>query len=338
MSTSSRILAVDWMKGLMIIIIVLHHYFLIPRFNHTYLPVDFFFCIAGYFLMNHFSQKRSSALSYTVKRIKQFFPALILVFLLSCLILHSRLDFSSFDRALQTIVSFSFLLTLTNGLVATIPFPILDITWFLSILIISGYFVYAVLGINKHLACSIILPLCMVFGYTLIFSQSASIQHSESVLGFNLSLIRGLCDLSAGVLVYEINREYKDAINRKSVLVNCSGIFATFLFVAVMLSEEYLDVVSVILLPIIILSLVTEKSWLNSFLKPVRGGILSLFGNHSLEILLIHQLVMISLYKVLEAVGMDLPAAVIIVLDLVLVLFSAMLLRKVCKLLWKTRS
>lgn len=328
-SSRNRIFAVDWMKGVMITIIVLHHYFCIPGFNHTYLPVDFFFFISGYFLMGGFSSKRSSAFQYTCKRVAKFYPAFLVCFFLSCIILHSRLDFSSLDAFVRTVGSFSFLLTLTNGLVTTVPFPVLDVTWFLSILVIAGFFVYALLDYDQKLACTIVFPLFIIFGYTLIFSNDASIQGGGIKYGFNLNLIRGFCDMSFGVLIHQLYSRHKESIDRKSTRFNILFILATVLFALIMITKECHDVFAVIILPFIILGLIMEKSWINSLLGHIRGGFFSVVGRHSFEILIIHQLVMITLYKLLDLVGLHIPLSLLVALDFILVLFLSFGLRKV---------
>lgn len=328
-SSRNRIFAVDWMKGVMITIIVLHHYFCIPGFNHTYLPVDFFFFISGYFLMGGFSSKRSSAFQYTCKRVAKFYPAFLVCFVLSCIILHSRLDFTSLDAFVRSVGAFSFLLTLTSGLVTTIPFPVMDVTWFLSILVIAGFFVYASLDYDRKLACTIVFPLVIIFGYTLIFSNDASIQSGGIKYGFNLNLLRGFCDMSFGVLIHQYYARYKESVDRKSALFNILFILATVLFVSIMVTKDCHDLLSVVLLPFITLGLIMEKSWINSLLGHIRGGFFSIVGRYSFEILIIHQLVMIVLYKLLDITGLHLPFPLLLLLDFTFVLFLSFCLRKV---------
>ncbi|MBR4586062.1 MAG: acyltransferase [Bacteroidales bacterium] len=327
-SSRNRIFAVDWMKGVMITIIVLHHFFCVPGFNHTYLPVDFFFFISGYFLMNGFSSKRTSAFQYTAKRISKFYPAVLVCFILSCIIFHSRLDFSSLDAFVRTVGAFSFLLTLTNGLVTTLPFPVMDVTWFLSILVIAGFLIYALLDYDPKLACTIVFPLVIIFGYTLIFSQDASIQSGGIRFGFNLNLVRGFCDMSFGALICQYYSKYKESVDRKSTLFNMLFILATVLFGLIMVTKECHDLLSVVLLPFITLGLVMEKSWINSLLGHIRGGLFSVIGRYSFEILIIHQLVMIVFYKLLDIIGLHLPFPLLLLLDFIIVLFLSFCLRK----------
>lgn len=327
-SSRDRIYAVDWMKGVMITIIVLHHFFCVPGFNHTYLPVDFFFFVSGYFLMNGFSSKRTSAFRYTTKRISKFYPALLLCFILSCIILHSRLDFTSLDAFVRTVGAFSFLLTLTGGLVTSIPFPVMDVTWFLSILVIAGFFVYALLDYDTKLACTIVFPLSIIFGYTLIFSHDASIQSGGVISGFNLNLVRGFCDLSFGVLIHRYYANYKESVDGKSILFNILFLLATALFVSIMVTKECHDLLLVVLLPFITIGLIMEKSWINSLLGHIRGGFFSFVGRYSFEILIIHQLVMIVFYKLLEIIGLDLPFPLLLLLDFIFVLVLSFCLRK----------
>ena len=330
---NNRCLAIDWMKGVMITIIVLHHFFLIPGFRQSYLPVDFFFFIAGYYLMNHFTVKQCSALYYTMQRVKKFYPALIITLVLSCVVFHSRLDFSSFDSAIRTIGSFSLLLSLTNGLVTSVSVSVLDVSWFLSILIIAGYLIYALLVYDKNLALHILLPICLIIGYTLLFNHNPSIQQKGILYGLNLSLVRGFCDMSAGVIIYEVYRQYKKEFDERWILINILCFLSFFMFLAIMFSKQYNDIFIVVVLPILTLGTVQDRSLLNSFLHYLHGGLFSIIGRFSFEILIIHQLVMVSLYKLLEVAGITLSLYLFIPLDLIMVFISAYLLKKVASYL-----
>lgn len=330
-----RNLAVDWMKGIMITIIVLHHYFLIPGFNQTYLPVEFFFCIAGYFLMDGFLRKGGSALDYTIKRVKRLYPPFFIAFLLYCIVLHNRISITSLDSFIQSLGSLSFLLTLTNGLVTEIHIPILDITWFLSILVIAGYILYALLDCNTKLTCNVLLPIFIIFGYTLIFCNDVSIQEGGIVYGFNLNLVRGFCDMSVGALICQIYQTHKNGIDKRSVWVNVLSCLSFLFFLLIMFSKECADVFTVIILPILVTGIIQDRSWLNKALEHIRGGVFSWIGTYSLEILLIHQLVMICLYKVSDIFRFALPTALIITVDFILVIICAVLLRQATRLLSK---
>lgn len=322
----------------MIIIIVLHHYFLIPGFNQTYLPVDIFFCISGYFLMNSFVHKRTSALRYTVKRIQRIYPALLVSLILSCLLLATRLDFSSFSSFLETIGKLSFIITLTNGLAPSLSFPIMDITWYLSVMIIAGFLVYSLLDYNEKLACTLVFPLSIIIGFTLIFSNGSSVQHSGIICGLSFSLIRGFCDIAIGVIVFEVYAIYREALNKRSVIVNIVSLLCFLFFLALMFSKKCLDVYMVFCLPMIMLGMVYDKSWASRVIRNIKGGLFSRVGRYTLEILVIHQLVMIGLYKILSVAGVSLPIIVIILLDIVLVYIAAYLLHGFCERIQKART
>ena len=327
----NRNLLIDWVKGLMITIIVLHHYFLIPGFNQTYLPVDVFFCISGYFLMNSFVHKRTTAISYTVKRIQRIYPALLVSLVLSCLLLASRLDFSNFSSFLESIGKLSFILTLTNGLAPSLSFPIMDITWYLSVLIIAGFLVYSLLDYNEKLACTLLFPLSIIIGFSLIFSNDSSVQHSGMIYGLSFCLIRAFCDIAMGVLVFEIYSKYREALNKRSVIVNILSLLCFAFFLALMFSKKCLDVYMVFCLPVIMLGMVYDKSWAGRLLGHIKGGLFSRIGKYTLEILVIHQLVMIGLYKILSIAGVSLPIYVIILLDLLFVYIAGYLLHVLCE-------
>ena len=87
-----------------------------------------------------------------------------------------------------------------------------------------------------------------------------------------------------------------------------------------------------------VLSLVSKNSWLNGILQYAEKKgivILPIVGKFSFEILMVHQSVLLVLYKLLDCFGISLPLIAIIAIDLPLVFLAAWILRRFCDSLKK---
>lgn len=106
-----------------------------PVFRCGYLVVEFFFILSGFFLMKHAENSRDSSLTYTLQKVKRFYPDLLiswglLIFNLSWL----------FKYDLKTVIGeifshiWEYLLLNSTG----ITWNILNgVTWYLSALLIA---------------------------------------------------------------------------------------------------------------------------------------------------------------------------------------------------------
>ena len=143
--------AVDAIKGLMILLIVLHHLVLIPFLHHGYLAVDMFFMIAGYYLANHFKAKGGTAFQYTAGRFKQVYLPYLLALILATILDYKRLiSFQGFEGFLETYAPYVAFLTLTEEMGFLSHWPIVLFGgWFLSVLIISGFLLFGLLEYNE---------------------------------------------------------------------------------------------------------------------------------------------------------------------------------------------
>ena len=242
MELSKRNLAIDWMKGLMILIIVLHHFFCVPHFNHTYLPVDFFFFVAGYFLMRSFCTKPQKGVFYIAGRVKQFYLEFFVALVIFVLLWHKRFAFSSYDEFIQAFAPLSSILSLTQQMGPDVYAKgILDVSWFLSVLIIGSFFVYGLLDFNKKLSAYIILPFIVVVGFTMLFSNNSSIAEGLTIAGvFGVPLLRGTCEIAGGSVLYQLAEDFDSSLRRHSVFVNIIGFLAFLLFLAIMLQTKVL--------------------------------------------------------------------------------------------------
>lgn len=287
---STRNLAIDWIKGWMILCIVLHHTWLIPGFR-GYLAVDVFFYISGFFMMRSFLRKPTTAIHYTWGRIKQIAaPYFICVLLGGGIMLTNHI--ASRD-------SFDSIMDITGKAFATIPFagefggeltraPFLLLYWYLNVLIAGSFILYAMLQYSERLSITILFPAIILLGYNALFSDSPSLDTFSRIGLLGAPLIRGLSEMAAGAMICHVYSNYKSGIERRSTLINVLGIISLLIFVALLFTQEALDKYTIITIPWLLLASVMDHSWLNATLNTIKFDFFSWIGRYTLYIYCIH--------------------------------------------------
>ena len=285
--------AVDFLKGFMIICIVLFHTPSYPFYEgfRGYLGVDVFFVLSGYFLMSGFLRKPMTTLDYTWKRIKMMLaPYLISVFV-SCL-LHFRqyLAIDSLSALVEQVGNLFFAAPFADELGGNLTMTSIVVGgWFLSALVICSFVLYGMLQYDKRLTILILLPAIILLGYNLMVSHSASFNSIGQREGFlGLSVVRGLFEMAMGMLLCHIYVNHKSGFEKRSVLINIVGVIAFFVFVAMMFTEETLDKYLIVTIPWFVLASVIEGSWLNALLGKIKGGLFARVGRYTLYVLCAH--------------------------------------------------
>jgi Acyltransferase family. len=171
-------------------------------------PVEFFFILSG-FLIYKSAQKHPqlSVLEYTGNKVKRFFPKYFTALVL-CTIIHFvsyrhnglTEDLFSFS---QCFISEALFLQAIGFLQSNINYP----CWYLSVLVIGGAFVFAVIKYNSRLATNIVLPCIVLFSYTLLFTRYDTIEQWGSIGIISLPLLRGISGMSLGAILSSIETE-----------------------------------------------------------------------------------------------------------------------------------
>ncbi len=332
MQKKERNAAVDALKGLMIILIILHHSQLLPFLHHGYLGVDVFFMIAGFYLMQHYSRKKGSAVSYTLQRIKGVYLPYLLALVLACILDYKRLiSFDGFEGFIETYAPFTAFLTLTEELGFVFHTPVILVGgWFLSVLIIGGFLLYGLLEFNERLTIRVILPFSILLGFTFYFSQSATAE-SFSILGaVSFPLLRGFLEMGTGMLLNAFIREQEGLLRRESVWVMLLSIAALVLFGLMVLAEKPLDGFLIIVIPLLLLGVLAPDSRLKKAYDRCPTKVLAGLGALSLEAYLIHQPVLHIVHSCFTHSSLPIRPAFILPADLIAVILAAFLLRLAC--------
>ena len=286
-----RIYSLDWLKGAMIICIVLHHSFFFPHF-HGYLGVDVFFFISGYFLMSSFLREPTTAVHYTWNRISRMAAPYFVCLILAC-ILHFRhinmengLD-SWTDQAGQLLFAIQFAEGI-GGSITSVSF--LLGSWFLSVLVICSFILYGMLQYNERLSTMLLFPAIVLLGYNAMIGSSLSVDNFTRIGILGASLIRGLFEMAAGAWICHVYYNHKASIDNKATLINILGLLSFIVFFAMLFSRQAADKYLIVTIPWILLSSVIDNSWLNSILNKLHGSILSRIGRYTIYVYCAHGL------------------------------------------------
>lgn len=335
---STRNYAIDWIKGLMIIIVVLIHTHEITPLHHGYLAVDVFFFISGFYLMHSFEKKHGTALQYTWSRVKRFYLPYLICFAASCLLRYEGLtSFPDYDTVVERLARFAFCLTLTEEIGPQVLFEhILDGSWYLSVLLIAGFLIYSMLEYNPNLSVQILFPFACILGFTFIFNRDPSIMNWSRYGAVSIPLLRGFTEMIAGALIFDVYNRFNGAVERRHVIINIAASISFVLLIALMFATKALDVYIVCLLPCILLGAVIQESWLNKILAKFQGGLLSRVGQNTIYVLFAHPPVLLLVYWTNEnLLNHSLSASLIVMLDLLLSSLATIGLIYCCKLIRK---
>ncbi len=345
MAIQNRNLAFDWIKGIMILFVVVHHAntmplvanndgVLLPFFQHGYIVIDLFFAISGFFLLNHYFKTKDTTNAFLIKRIRGLYLPFVICLTLS-VILDYRffLSFNGFDDFFARLARLYTNYTMTVEIGPTIGPIQLQGTWFIFTLLVASYLLYGIIEYNHRLAIKIILPVTCILGFTFYFSQTTTLDSFERVGAVSLPLVKAFCNMSLGALVYSFKNEEQITTNQRSIQI--IGLSALVLFFLIAFTKQSFDALSVVTVPFIILSICSESSWLSIIIK--KSWIAKAFcfiGSISLEVLLVHPLVLHIIHSLFKTFrGFFIPSCLLITIDiLAVILFSYLLHIFVCYL------
>lgn len=327
--------AIDAIKGLMIILIILHHSRLLPFMHHGYLGVDVFFVISGFFLMRHFSAKKSTtAFKYTISRLRTVYLPYLFALLLACILDYKRLiSFQGFEGFIETYSPFIAFLTLTEeiGFMAHSP-VILVGGWYLSVLIIGGFLIYGLLQYNENLTKKVLLPLSIIFGFTFLFSYNSFSVENFSVVGMiSLPLLRGTLEMGMGVLLFTLIQENQEWFNNRRICLGILSLVSLAVFFVMVMALKPIDGCLVIVIPLMLAGNLVSDSPFHCFYESFPTRVLPFIGTLSLELYLIHQPVIHIVHSGVALLHLPLSPVILVLLDFFFVIGVALLLRYLCR-------
>lgn len=184
-----------------------------------YIGVEFFFIVSGFLLAKKehttADDKASPSLNYrggvlyVIHRIKQLYPHYLFSFIISFIVfgIINKYSLIQYIKGLYGSLPEIFMMSMCGlNLKTMINVP----TWYLSVLIIAGYFLYTLLRANKQVFLYLLAPMGILVIYTYFYRYAGCIHYSslgENIvkgLYGNLPLFRGVADMSVGILLYHL--------------------------------------------------------------------------------------------------------------------------------------
>ena len=180
--------------------------------NGWRIAVEFFFVVSGFLLAYKCENSELTAWEYTKHRFKRFFPAYLLSTLIMAVfrIIDSGM---TFKQTMEFILNLSDELLLAQSLAlnyVTVNGP----TWYISVLIICGYFIFYLLRKYKETFSHFLAPLICIAAYSYLSKAMGcligNVYDFSEVLGLSVALIRGFGGMCAGVISYEFYKSLKN--------------------------------------------------------------------------------------------------------------------------------
>lgn len=182
-----------------------------PYFSGAYIGTEFFFLVSGFMIMKAAASKKASPFRFTLQRMKKLYPHYLAAFFL-LFITSSLTGGTSLFSSLKNLCSYCFELLFlhASGLkcFGLLNYP----TWYLSALIIAGFFLYACAYYNEKLYLTIIAPLSILVTYSFFSATTGHIDvwGGNQLLHLSDALTRGFAAMSLGALSYALSNYLKD--------------------------------------------------------------------------------------------------------------------------------
>lgn len=329
----SRNPAIDWIKGWMILCIVLVHTWAFPKIKF-YLAVDVFFFISGYYLMLSFLRKPTTTVRYTWKRIKTIALPFFICLGFRFLITPSQfITVDGLDHFIDSFTESFYTITFAEELGLEVSSEGICIgSWYFSVLIISSFLLYGMLEFNQKLSTRVIFPLLAVIGFNMLIVHSDSFSSWTRVGALGFPLLRGFIEMTAGALICSVYQENRMAFERHPIFINAMGIIAFLLFTLLMFAQQNYDKYLIITIPWFLLAAVSESSWLSSVLNHIHGGVMARIGQYTLYILCVHWPILIIVHWCNEHLfGLSLSGIRLAVVCILALIPATIVLTLLCK-------
>lgn len=265
-------LSVELLRFLFICIICLWHYQGADGFfGRGYLAVEFFFVLSGMLLYRSFTSHTDvGTFDFTWRKFKRFWPEyfVVMCFLYICQVFTGRITLGI--NTVNQFVSEMFMLQGVGLWQGGRNYAL----WYISVLLIGGAFVYGLLRINRRLALSVVLPFVIVCGYRyILFYANGNHIAFESTGILPLPVLRGVCEMSLGVLTMHIvDSRLQSLTKRQQLVLDFLSMMSLTLFVRQTIFINDDDSYCLIFIPLFTSSLFVEGSLMNRLLSRFLSG------------------------------------------------------------------
>ena len=151
--------------------------------------------------------KEESPFSFTLHRIKKLYPHYFTAFLL-LFTLTLFVSGKSLIQQLKALFGYSFELFFLHGIGLKCSGLLNYPTWYLSSLIVGGFFLYGLVRLHRKLYLTIIAPLAVLVTYSFFSAQVGHLDvwGGSELFGVSDALTRGFAAMSLGALSYSLSQ------------------------------------------------------------------------------------------------------------------------------------
>lgn len=202
------------------IVAVMHFWF--HNFNNAYIleggyiAVDFFFMLSGLYLAQAMERRLDSPYRYTFYKWKKMFPIFGSSIICSILL-------AGFSSPLDIPKRFSVAIPDLLGIqMSGFYYPVYNtILWYVSAMLIAGFFIAAIFRANQRAFYQYIAPFCVLFGYCIVYHYNGNLDATgkDGALIIPLGVIRAFAGMSLGALLYMISKKIRNLLCLKDIRI-----------------------------------------------------------------------------------------------------------------------
>ena len=288
-SFKKKNIGIEALRFIFMLVICIWHYPSHSYLTHGYLGVEFFFILSGYLLYKTtLKNPLLNPIDFTLKKIKRFAPKylaglLISFIFLSLIPLLNAGNYRNLIFDIFRLIPESMMIQNVGFYQGGINYPL----WFLCVLIVGGGMIYTWIYVNKRITIGVVLPLLIVIGFSFLFNISTEIKIEHwGVYGIvALPLLRGILDMSIGVLLAYLQLKKSKNIQQKRHIFNIIWIVSFVLVIILHFLPFDLDQYSLIFFSLLVVGAMIPGSIVE---KIFRGDIWLKLGSITFSMLVLH--------------------------------------------------
>ena len=170
--------------------------------------------------------------------------------------------------------------------------------WYLSVLLFGGTIIYSFLFCNKRFSINVIFPITCLLGYTYLIQGTIEYKIEKwEINGFVYEpLLRGVCDISVGVLLGYVVNQKRFFLDEHSIALDVCSVISLILIAYLCFSDLFFDHIAIFLFVILVAGCFSKTS---IFHKIFYSKLWIDLGGTTYSMLLLHYPVMVVLRKII---------------------------------------
>ena len=278
----NKTVSIEALRFVFMVVIAVWHFSRINPFTHGYIAVDFYFLLSGYLLYGSYVRHKYDALKYTVEKLKRFYPEYFLVFVIAFLM---KLNLLLRDSDALTL----FLNAISEGLlinsVGVFGGGVNPASWYISVLMVGGGILYAVLHWNKKVALSIVFPLLVLLSYTYLLGFNGSLEQFANDGFISQCLLRCMAGMALGAVLAAFKERCSESLAKKRLVLDVACLLAVVIVCIVLFSVKHYDRFALLAFSMLIISCFVPSTLINRIFK---YSLWVKLGGITFEMLLVH--------------------------------------------------